>query len=432
MRKGDIRSDKVHGDDDGGPYGSSFLMREQWVNKDRQAGDPVTLATGITYDRESIERWIFSHKHEICPVTKQPLPNLDVTPNHTLRRIIQAWCAANASNGVERFPTPRPPVDMTRISALLDEARLPQTQMTALGKLKAIVAESDRNRRCVESSCAVDVLASIIENSVSNSKDLEEELCDGVGSSSATDEALTILCSLQLSDKSLLGLLQRDANVIESLTKVLERSSYPSRAYSLLLLKSLLSVISPARLLSLREQLFQELTKVLRDQISYQATKAALHALGAVCSWGKNRLKAVEAGAVRVLIELLLDEPEKRVCEMILGVLHQLCTCGEGRAELIGHAAGIAVVSKKMHRVSQPASRMAVKILYAVAKSSPSLAVLQEMLQVGAVSKLCLMLQMDCDIKVKEKIQGMLRLHSKAWRNSPCIIPRLRASYPSP
>ncbi|XP_065017833.1 E3 ubiquitin-protein ligase PUB23-like [Musa acuminata AAA Group] len=392
--------------------------------------DPVTLATGITYDRENIERWIFSHNHEICPVTKQPLPNLDVTPNHTLRRLIQAWCAANASNGVERFPTPRPPVDMTRIAALLDEARLPQTQVTALGKLKAIVAESDRNRRCVESSGAVDVLASIIERSVSNSTDLEE-VRDGVGSSSATDEAFTILCSLQLSDKSLLGLLQRDDNVIESLTKVLERSSYPSRAYSLLLLKSLLSVVAPARLLSLREELFRELTKVLRDQISYQATKAALHALGAVCPWGQNRLKAVQAGAVRVLIELLLDEPEKRMCEMILGILHQLCTCAEGRAELIGHAAGIAVVSKKMHRVSQPASRMAVKILYTVAKSSPSLAVLHEMLQVGAVSKLCLMLQMDCDMKAKEKIQGILRLHSKVWRNSPCLIPRLRASYPS-
>ncbi|RWV93687.1 hypothetical protein GW17_00043844 [Ensete ventricosum] len=395
--------------------------------------DPVTLSTGITYDRESIERWIFSDKHEICPVTKQALTDLDVTPNHTLRRLTQAWCAANASDGVERFPTPRPPVDTTQIAAILDEAKLPQTQMTALRRLKAIASESDRNKRCVEASGAVDVLASIMENSIHGSTGvLEEEVivCDGLETASAPDEALAILCSLQLSEKSLLGLIQRDVNFVELLTIVLGRSSYRIRAYSLLLLKSLVPVIAPARVLSLREEFFEELAKVLRDQISSQATKAALQVLAAVSSWGNNRLKAAKAGAVRVLIEQLLDEPEKRTCEMIMVILCQLCGCAEGRAELVEHAAGIAVVSEKIHRVSQLVSRMAVKILCSVAKSSPSPTVLQEMLQLGAVSKMCLLLQMDCDAKDRVRVREVLRLHSKAWRNSPCVTPRLKASYP--
>jgi hypothetical protein len=33
-----------------------------------------------------------------CPVTKQQLSDYtDLTPNHTLRRLIQAWCTLNAS-----------------------------------------------------------------------------------------------------------------------------------------------------------------------------------------------------------------------------------------------------------------------------------------------------------------------------------------------
>jgi hypothetical protein len=51
--------------------------------------DPVTAITGITYDRESIEHWLFISKNTTCPVTKQPLPrDSGLTPNHTLRRLI--------------------------------------------------------------------------------------------------------------------------------------------------------------------------------------------------------------------------------------------------------------------------------------------------------------------------------------------------------
>ncbi|GMJ03356.1 plant U-box 23 [Hibiscus trionum] len=67
--------------------------------------DPVTAATGITYDRESIEHWLLTCKNTTCPVTQQPLPpDSDLTPNHTLRRLIQAWCIDNASLGVDRIP----------------------------------------------------------------------------------------------------------------------------------------------------------------------------------------------------------------------------------------------------------------------------------------------------------------------------------------
>ena len=76
--------------------------------------DPVTLSSGITYDRESIERWVFTDGHGECPMTKQQLGAADrePTPNHTLRRLIQGWCAVHA---VERFTTPRAPVDAARV-----------------------------------------------------------------------------------------------------------------------------------------------------------------------------------------------------------------------------------------------------------------------------------------------------------------------------
>ena len=105
---------------------------------------------------------------------------------------------------------------------------------------------------------------------------------------------------------------------------VLKRSNYQSRAHATFLLLSLFGAASPARLLSLKDEFFTEMVKVLRDRISYKATKVALRILALVCPLGRNRVKATEAGAVPVLVEFLLDDIEKRACEMTLIVLDQI------------------------------------------------------------------------------------------------------------
>ncbi|KAK6163632.1 hypothetical protein DH2020_000496 [Rehmannia glutinosa] len=47
---------------------------------------------------------------------------------------------------------------------------------------------------------------------------------------------------------------------------------------------------------------------------------------------------------------------DRRACELILMVLDQLCSCAEGRAEVLRHGAGLAIVSKKILRVSHAES----------------------------------------------------------------------------
>ncbi|XP_073006740.1 E3 ubiquitin-protein ligase PUB23-like [Typha latifolia] len=384
--------------------------------------DPVTLSTGITYDRDSIERWLFSGDHHTCPVTREPLlPDLElITPNHTLRRLIQSWCVANASSGVERFPTPRAPVDKSQIADLLRQAKSPESQVVPLRKLRAVVVKSDRSKRCVEALGGIDLLLSMVKKTISSltlPQQEQEEICD---------EALAVLSSLQISEQQ-----ENIDDFIAILTAILARPNYyKSRVYAILLLKNLVSVMSPARLIATSAQLIAEVVNVLRGGVSWQATKAALHVLCQLCRHGRNRVKAVEAGAVPVVVELLLVLPERRVCEMVLVVLDHLCGCAEGRAELVGHAAGIAAVSKRILRVSHAASESAVRVLHSVATFSATPAVLHEMVQVGVVAKLCMVMQVDCGMKVKEKVLEILRLHSRVWRNSPCLAPQLKDIYP--
>lgn len=58
--------------------------------------DPVTLSTSVRYERENIMGW-FSEGHKTCPLTMQPSDTTDLTPNLTLQRLIQAWCANNST-----------------------------------------------------------------------------------------------------------------------------------------------------------------------------------------------------------------------------------------------------------------------------------------------------------------------------------------------
>ncbi|KAL0343146.1 UNVERIFIED_CONTAM: U-box domain-containing protein 27 [Sesamum angustifolium] len=51
---------------------------------------PVSLCTGVTYDRSSIQRWL-DGGNNTCPATMQVLHNKDLIPNHTLQRLIKIW-----------------------------------------------------------------------------------------------------------------------------------------------------------------------------------------------------------------------------------------------------------------------------------------------------------------------------------------------------
>ncbi|KAJ0458129.1 putative U box domain, Zinc finger, RING/FYVE/PHD-type [Helianthus annuus] len=430
--------------------------------------DPVTLSTGITYDRESIEKWLCTKNHDTCPITRQALTDIELIPNHTLRRSIQSWCAINAPFGMERLPTPRLPVSKPHILKLLQDSLSPHLQMKSLKRLKEIVTESDMNKRSVEAVGAADYLAYIVNMSLS---------------SPVGDEAVSILYHLRLSGTGLKALFGKNGEFAETLTCVMQRAaSHEPQAFAVLLLKSMIEVAEPIQVISLKLQFFIQLTHFLVKQISKsgnpvheapicrsnldltcaslssispkgcfqnankiskKATKAALKLLIEVCPIGRTRTKAVEAGVVPVLIDILLDCNDKRISELVLTVLDQLCLCADGRAELLKHGAGqgrnqrgvkrvrLAVVSKKIFRVSPAGSERAVRILYSVAKFSGNSSVVQEMLKLGIVGNLCFLVQVECGSKSSEKAKEILKMHARVWKNSSCIPQNLVSSYPS-
>ncbi|KAM1153186.1 U-box domain-containing protein 3-like [Malus sylvestris] len=56
--------------------------------------DPVIVASGQTYERSSIQKWI-DHGLTLCPKTRQRLSHTNLLPNYTVKAMIESWCQEN-------------------------------------------------------------------------------------------------------------------------------------------------------------------------------------------------------------------------------------------------------------------------------------------------------------------------------------------------
>ncbi|GLJ23695.1 hypothetical protein SUGI_0448830 [Cryptomeria japonica] len=384
--------------------------------------DPVTVSTGMTYDRESIEHWIYTCNKRTCPATMQELQNLDMIPNHTLRRLIQGWCVANGSKGVDQIPTPRPPIDSLQVTDLLQKAARskPFQAINALKKLQSLARENERNKRCIVAARPWPILISLLDDFYLESREeIENE------NSKICEEALGILYLLPVTLE--MARLVLDPMTMKSLGLILQRGNGQARLHAVKLLQNVATQRVDWEIIVRQNiDVLHRLVEILRDELCHQATMAALDVVKAMCSESRrNKLKAVESGLVFVLIELL-PEAEGRKAEKILDLLDKLLACAEGRAAMNDHAMGIAAVSKKIMRVSESGTRKAVRILWLVSSFWSSTSLVRDMIQFGGVSKLCMVLQMDGAVKTKQKAKEVLKLHAKSWCNSPCFPLHLR------
>ena len=93
----DLETHDHNHDNSPNPRCSSDLIN--WINPEdfrcpislELMTDPVTISTGQTYDRVSIQQWLKSG-NRTCPKTGAKLKNTELVPNITLRKLIHQFC----------------------------------------------------------------------------------------------------------------------------------------------------------------------------------------------------------------------------------------------------------------------------------------------------------------------------------------------------
>ncbi|KAK4414763.1 E3 ubiquitin-protein ligase PUB24 [Sesamum alatum] len=376
--------------------------------------DPVTAITGITYDRQSIERWLFETNNTTCPVSKQPLPRAsDLTPNTTLRRLIQGWCTLNAANGVDRIPTPKLPLGKFHAINLIRDLYQPDLQIETLIKLEGLAIENDRNRVFLVEAGLAKALTSFIIS------------CYDQRQMNGLEEALSLFYLVRASLSQSPGPLTENDEIFDSLVWALGGDCLPDnvvvKSHAAYALRVVVQKANPGLVERLKPEFFKSISRFLRAEnsnISQQGKTSLLHALLDACPWGRNRVTMVESGAVFDLIEVELRSPDhKKTTELVLGVLCHLCSCPDGRAQLVNHTAGIGAVTRPILKVSLTADDRAVSIIWLIAKYCGTKRVLEEMVRVGTVAKLCMVMQANCAVHLKEKAKEILRTNYDVWND---------------
>ncbi|KAG0456683.1 hypothetical protein HPP92_024471 [Vanilla planifolia] len=361
--------------------------------------DPVILPTGITYDRRSIETWLEAG-NPICPVTKQVLLHgveADLIPNHSIRRMIQDWCVAHRSLGVDRIPTPKIPITSLQVKETLSDIstacrRGDRSQCAEhVAKLASWSAESERNRRTISSNGAARALASTFRDIPS------EQLLSAL----ARILPLSRDAQKELSSPSSLN----------SIVSIMRNGSLSGRLHAVVLVNELAAADAVEdTTIAGTEGMVEALTMLVKDPISPRATKASLVTAYRLSSADdKAASRFAELGIVPALIEMLVDT-DQSMCEKGLAVLDVVLSSEAGREAAAGHALTVPVLAKKMFRVSDLATEFAVSALWKLCRNQEKgKKASEEALQVGIFQKLLLLLQVGCGEKTKKKAGKMLR-----------------------
>ncbi|KAE8716674.1 hypothetical protein F3Y22_tig00110114pilonHSYRG00647 [Hibiscus syriacus] len=390
--------------------------------------DPVILSTGITYDRESIEKWVEAGNFT-CPLTNKVLRSLEPIPNHFIRKSIQHWCVENRSHGIERIPTPRVPITSMEVSDILSKINVSCKRQDGKGcrilvlKIKSLAKESERNKRCIVTNGAGGVLSGAFQAfsvafSIDENVDVLEEILS----------TLIIMFPLDVEAKGFLSV-----SAMKCLIWFLSSGDLSRRRNAVLGLKELVSSSSSdnrrkVKELSETEGAIEALFKLIKDPICPTSTKAALlvvyHIITLSSTKQKQVRKLVNLGMVPLLLETSVDA-ERSICEKALGVLDGICNSEEGRQMACNNALSMPVLVKKILRVSDLATELSVSILWKLCKGEMEDhgSVVLEALQVGAFQKILLLLQVGCAEKTKEKASEVLKMLNLHRNKMECVDP---------
>ncbi|TKY59074.1 U-box domain-containing protein 26 [Spatholobus suberectus] len=364
--------------------------------------DPVTVCTGQTYDRASIESWVGTG-NTTCPVTRATLTDFTLIPNHTLRRLIQEWCVANRAFGVERIPTPKQPADPALVRSLLNQtssASAPtHLRLSSLRRLGQLARDSNTNRSLIASHNVRQILLSIVFNA-------SDEL---------SRESLALLVLFPLGESECAALAS-DSEKINYLARLLSHDSLDVRVNSAALIEI---VVAGTHSLELRAQvsnvgeIYDGVVDLLRNPILYpRALKVGIKALFALCLVKQTWQKAVAAGAPAVLVDRLADF-EKCDAERALATVELLCGIPAGCAAFAGHALTVPMLVKIILKISHRTTEYAAGALLSLCSESERCQ--REAVAAGVLTQLLLLVQSDCTERAKRKAQMLLKLLQDSW-----------------
>ncbi|MBA0850249.1 hypothetical protein Goshw_027411 [Gossypium schwendimanii] len=280
--------------------------------------DPVIVATGQTYERDSIRKWLNSN-HRTCPKTGQTLEHLSLAPNFALRNLILQWCEKNNLE-LPKKDNYASSVNysaeiMEEISSLVLNlsSSQPNVRRDAIVKIRMLSKENPENRIFIANDGGIPRLVQLLSYPDSNIQ----------------EHTVTALLNLSI-DETNKRLIAREG-AIPAIIEVLQNGTDEARENSAAALFSL-SMLDENKVLVGNFNGIPPLVALLKNG-TMRGKKDAATALFNLSLNQANKSRAIKAGIIPPLLHLL-DDKNLGMIDEALSILLLLASHPEGRNEI--------------------------------------------------------------------------------------------------
>ncbi|WCJ44707.1 U-box domain-containing protein 15 [Euphorbia peplus] len=356
--------------------------------------DPVIIASGQTYERDSIQKWFHSN-HRTCPKTRQTLPHTSLAPNFALKNLIMEWCKDHnfhlppaTSCGSNKSLSPEDNCEKV-ISLVKDlSSHNLEVQRKAVKKIRMLSKENSENRVLIANNGAISPLVQILY----------------YPDSKIQEHAVTALLNLSIDETNKRNIASEGA--IPAIIEVLKNGCNEARENSAAALFSL-SMLDENKITVGLSNGIPPLVDLLQHGTS-RGKKDAATALFNLSLNHLNKGRAIEAGIVTPLLQLLKDKNLGMVDEA-LSILLLLSSHPEGRCE-IGQLSFIEILVEFIEQGTPKNKECAASVLLELASNNSSF--ILAALQFGVYEHLVEITNSGTD-RAQRKANALLQLMTK-------------------
>ncbi|KAG7554724.1 U box domain [Arabidopsis suecica] len=366
---------------------------------------PVSLSTGVTYDRVSIQRWL-DGGNNTCPATMQILQNKEFVPNLTLHRLIDLW-----SDSINRRASSESPESNTpsrdEIKDAIERIRIENDDCDVLSKILRFAKESDENREFLAGKDDfVGMLVDLISK-LDSRKSSESKLI-------LVGEAVKILSMIRrkiFDQRRLSNLILSNGGDCLTAIFLLMKSGNSKLKIDCSVVLEFIAVDAESKLIiAERDGLVIEIMKSISSDSDSSLIEASLSLLIAIASSKRVKLALIREKLVTKLTSLLTETKSSvSVTEKCLKLLETFSSCKEGRSEICDGAC-VETVVKKLMKVSTAATEHAVTVLWSVCYLFKEKKAQDAVIRTNGVTKILLLLQSNCSLTVRHMLTDLLKV----------------------
>lgn len=321
--------------------------------------DPVTVSTGQTYDRVSIQKWLKSG-NLICPKTGEKLTSTELVPNSTLRKLIQQFCA---DNGISLAKSRKKNRDLSRTilpgSAAAAEAikilahclacklcfGTGEPRNKAAYEIRLLAKSNIFNRSCMIEAGTIPPLLGLLTST----------------NASMQENAISALLKLSKHSSGKKEIM--DNWGLKLIIRVLRNGlKMEARQTAAATLFYLASVHEYRKLIGETPDAIPALVELIKDGTTC-GKKNAVVAIFGLLLYHRNHQRAIAAGTVPALVNLLATSEKEELTTDALAVLATLAESVNGSFKIFESSALPLVLSLLQSTTSRAGKEYSVSIL---------------------------------------------------------------------